>query len=144
MSCFPLYFLLHLFSSFSSYEAEIAYLEVNSEKTSSASEKGLQSGRKRALWGLPKKAERAACRINCDVCDKKSGCTPPSFRLSQLQNSDELRWVRSKGRFLSIGAAVISCRNERAPDGLVADAHLADGFLHLLLIKECPHALYLW
>ncbi|GFY84396.1 N-terminal nucleophile aminohydrolases (Ntn hydrolases) superfamily protein [Actinidia rufa] len=54
-----------------SYEAELAYLEVNSEKTSSASEKGLQSGRKRALWGLPKKAERTACRINCDVCDQK-------------------------------------------------------------------------
>ncbi|XP_057476478.1 LOW QUALITY PROTEIN: ceramide kinase [Actinidia eriantha] len=127
-----------------SYEAEIAYLEVNSEKTSSASEKGLQSGRKRALWGLPKKSERKACHINCDVCDREPTSTPPSCHLSLLQNSDESRWMRSKGRFLSVGAAVISCRNERAPDGLVADAHLADGFLHLLLIKECPHALYLW
>ncbi|CAD5333043.1 unnamed protein product [Arabidopsis thaliana] len=35
-------------------------------------------------------------------------------------------------------------RNERAPDGLVVDAHLSDGFLHLILIKDCSRPKYLW
>ncbi|KAF2611413.1 hypothetical protein F2Q70_00008128 [Brassica cretica] len=41
-------------------------------------------------------------------------------------------------------AAVMSNRNERAPDGLVVDAHLSDGFLHLILIKDCSRPKYLW
>ncbi|KAI8006522.1 Ceramide kinase [Camellia lanceoleosa] len=125
-----------------SYEAEIAYLDVKSEETSSASEKGLHSSRKRALWGLPKKSERAACRVNCDVCNTKPICT--SSCSMPTQNREDSKWLRSKGRFISIGAAIISCRNERAPDGLVADAHLSDGFLHLILIRDCPRPLYLW
>ncbi|KAG5558310.1 hypothetical protein RHGRI_008291 [Rhododendron griersonianum] len=120
-----------------SYEAEIAYLEVKSEESSSASEEVLRGSRKRALWGLPKKSERKPCRVNCNVCTSTSHPMP-------AHNAEGSRWLKSKGRFLSIGAAVISCRNERAPDGLVADAHLSDGFLHLILIKDCPHALYLW
>ncbi|KAG5033483.1 hypothetical protein JHK85_017465 [Glycine max] len=67
-----------------------------------------------------------------------------AISLTPHLNSEETRWARSKGRFLSVGAAVISCRNEKAPDGLVADAHLSDGFLHLILIRDCPHASYLW
>jgi ceramide kinase len=51
-------------------------------------------------------------------------------------------WVWSEGHFLSIGAAVILCRNEIAHDGLVADAHFSNGFLHLLLIRDCPLPLY--
>lgn len=86
----------------------------------------------------PNKSEGVVCRVNCTVCNKKSPQATPYSRL------EETRWLRSKGRFLSIGAAVISCRNERAPDGLVADAHLSDGFLNLILIKDCPHASYLW
>ncbi|GMP69844.1 hypothetical protein CsSME_00028945 [Camellia sinensis var. sinensis] len=125
-----------------SYEAEIAYLDVKSEETSSASEKGLHSSRKRALWGLPKKSERTACRVNCDACNTKPICTLSCSM--PTQNPEDSEWLRSKGRFISIGAAVISCRNERAPDGLVADAHLSDGFLHLILIRDCPRPLYLW
>lgn len=89
-----------------------------------------------------KKSERIICRANCNVCNTKpvysSRRSPPAV------SSPEARWLKSKGRFLSVGAAIMSNRNERAPDGLVADAHLSDGFLHLLLIRDCPHALYLW
>jgi ceramide kinase len=63
---------------------------------------------------------------------------------SDNYNNQDLKWSRSKGCFLSVGAAVISCRNERAPDGLVADAHLSDGFLHLILVKDCPRPYCLW
>lgn len=134
---FYLFSSYHLFSCFRSYEAEIAYLDVKSEESSSASEEVLRGSKKRALWCLPKKSERKPCCVDCNVCTSTS-------HPMMANNAEGSRWLKSKGRFLSIGAAVISCRNERAPDGLVADAHLSDGFLHLILVKDCPHALYLW
>lgn len=101
---------------------------------------GANAKRIKAFWGLSKESERIACRAKCDICNSTSVA-------SQIEKPDpkqKSNWVSVKGRFLSIGAAVISCRNEKAPDGLVADAHLSDGFLHLVLIKECPRAFYLW
>ncbi|KAM1368308.1 hypothetical protein PS1_001653 [Malus domestica] len=115
-----------------SYEAEVAYIEVRPEGKS-IPERGSLSGRKRPFWS-PNKSDQAICRVNCKVCSSTTPCSYPG----------ETKWSISKGKFLSIGAAVISNRNERAPDGLVADAHLSDGFMHLILIKDCSHALYLW
>ncbi|KAK7271560.1 hypothetical protein RJT34_27566 [Clitoria ternatea] len=127
-----------------SYEAEIAYLDVESDEINLTS--------KRNCWGsllrasrAPHMSERCICRINCKVCSEKPNHASVGVcSLTPHLNSEERRWARSKGRFLSVGAAVISCRNEKAPDGLVADAHLSDGFLHLILIRDCPHASYLW
>ncbi|OAY81230.1 Ceramide kinase [Ananas comosus] len=85
---------------------------------------------------LQKSPSRLICCENCAVC-AETATTANIY-------SESSRWVKSKGRFLSIGAAIMSCRNERAPDGLVADAHLADGFLHLILVRDCPRPYYLW
>ncbi|XP_030934645.1 ceramide kinase isoform X1 [Quercus lobata] len=127
-----------------SYEAEVAYIEVKSEEKNSTLERGRLSGRVRPLRSS-NKSERVICRVNCTVCNKKTDqVSMGSPRSVPYPPPEETRWLRSKGRYLSIGAAIISCRNEKAPDGLVADAHLSDGFLHLILIKDCPHALYLW
>ncbi|KAI3458341.1 hypothetical protein Pfo_015004 [Paulownia fortunei] len=125
-----------------SYEAEVNYLEVESEKGSLSPETDPQVN-SRMLWCLPQKPDRVSCRANCVVCNSKSNDTMVGSP-SLAPNLKGQRWSRSKGRFLSVGAAVISCRNEKAPDGLVADAHLSDGFLHLILIKDCPHPFYLW
>ncbi|XP_048326354.1 ceramide kinase isoform X2 [Ziziphus jujuba] len=127
-----------VFLKHSSYQAEVAYLEVKSEETNPTA-KGNLASLVQAL-GSPNVSERVVCRVNCNVCSMK----PMDTFACGSQPPGETRWVTSKGRFLSVGAAIISCRNERAPDGLVADAHLSDGFLHLILIKECPHAFYLW
>ncbi|OIT19668.1 PREDICTED: ceramide kinase isoform X1 [Nicotiana attenuata] len=125
-----------------SYEAEVAYVEVESEKKNIGLEKESSGNWTKGLWSLLKKSERVACRANCGICKTKAGHT--SARCPSLEPySKDSRWLKSRGRFLSVGAAVISCRNEKAPDGLVADAHLSDGFLHLILIKDCPHAFYL-
>ncbi|XVE63857.1 hypothetical protein DITRI_Ditri07aG0054900 [Diplodiscus trichospermus] len=126
-----------------SYEAEVACLGVELEKNSSISVGSRMFGK---VWSLKRKnSERIICRANCNVCNIKpvysSTRSPPR---TPCMSPQETRWLKSKGRFLSVGAAIMSNRNERAPDGLVADAHLSDGFLHLLLIKDCPHALYLW
>lgn len=130
--------------SFRSYEAEIAYLDVESDETNLTSKRNCQGSLLRALRA-PHKSERYICRINCKVCNEKPNlATTGVSSLTPHLYSEKRRWVRSKGRFLSVGAAVISCRNEKAPDGLVADAHLSDGFLHLILIRDCPHASYLW
>lgn len=125
-----------------SYQAEISYLEVKDEERNSNSE---INNRVNHAWesSSPSSSERVVCRVNCNICRTKPnhgyrGSTMPYSRLG------EKRWLKSKGRYLSVGAAIISCRNERAPDGLVADAHLSDGLLHLVLIRDCPHAFYLW
>ncbi|CAI5961305.1 unnamed protein product [Closterium sp. NIES-64] len=52
-------------------------------------------------------------------------------------------WRTVRGRFHSVGGAVISCRNDKAPDGVAAHAHLADGNLNLIMIRECSRAEYL-
>lgn len=116
-----------------SYEAEIAYLDVKSDKADTEFKEDDLNGRKESsCCGHRKKQKRVICRANCEVCNAHSLVI------------GESRWLKSKGHFLSAGAAVISCRNEKAPDGLVADAHLSDGFLHLILVKNCWHASYLW
>ncbi|XP_011076422.1 ceramide kinase isoform X2 [Sesamum indicum] len=125
-----------------SYEAEVNYLEIEPENSTSGSETDPRVSDS-ILWCLPRKPGRASCRANCAVCNMKSNeamVGSPSL----ARDLQGLRWSKSKGRFLSVGAAIISCRNEKAPDGLVADAHLSDGYLHLILIKECPHPCYLW
>lgn len=114
------------------YEAEVSYL--HNEEANPFTENGQNVPEQSS--NLKKKSERTICRTNCDVCKN-------STNNANIQ-PEESKWSQIKGRFLSVGAAVISCRNEKAPDGLVADAHLSDGFLHLILIKECPRPFYLW
>ncbi|XP_027190896.1 ceramide kinase isoform X2 [Cicer arietinum] len=126
-----------------SYEAEISYLDVGLEETNSTSKRNRESSLLQSLKAQ-RRAERCICRINCKVCNEKPNNAATEICSLTPHLYSEKRWVKSKGRFLSVGAAVISCRNEKAPDGLVADAHLSDGFLHLILIKDCTHASYLW
>lgn len=125
-----------------SYEAEVAYVQVESEKPSVDTKRGPWSGKMKALIGLSDPSIKGTCRAKCSVCNEKPiQSSAKSASIGPYKG--ESRWKKSKGRFLSVGAAVISCRNERAPDGLVADAHLSDGFLHLILVKDCPRARYL-
>ncbi|GAB4858835.1 hypothetical protein Ancab_010313 [Ancistrocladus abbreviatus] len=134
-----------VFLRHSSYEAEVAYLEVNSESKIPDAETDHQNGQLEEHHTKNENCEPVICRANCKICCTSSLHTDEEGQPSFLHSaSKRARWSNSRGHFLSVGAAVISCRNERAPDGLVADAHLSDGFLHLVLIKECHHTLYLW
>uniref|UniRef100_A0A0D3F8E6 DAGKc domain-containing protein n=1 Tax=Oryza barthii TaxID=65489 RepID=A0A0D3F8E6_9ORYZ len=129
-----------------SYEAKVAFLENGNTHSLTASAENNANG-VQTLQYHQNRHRKTICRTNCLICKG----TSTSEQNSEDENPDSSRtacetpkWVWSKGRFLSVGAAVISCRNERAPDGLVADAHLSDGFLHLLLIRDCPLPFYLW
>ncbi|KAL0913429.1 hypothetical protein M5K25_016890 [Dendrobium thyrsiflorum] len=125
------------------YEAEIGFLEA---KAVDADDETLVAGTHQTL--LPRRnPNKRVCLTKCSVCvgpTKSSQTLTSGSSCSSDGYAEDWRWLRSKGRFLSVGAAVISCRNERAPDGLVVDAHLSDGFLHLILVKDCPRPLYLW
>ncbi|KQK00599.1 hypothetical protein BRADI_3g50590v3 [Brachypodium distachyon] len=129
-----------------SYEAKVAFLENRSTPSLTASAENVADG-VQPLQSCQKRPRKTICRTNCSICKEtstsgqNSGDAIPDSSRMICKNP---KWVWSKGRFLSVGAAVISCRNERAPDGLVAEAHLSDGFLHLLLIRDCPLPLYLW
>ena len=138
--------LNNLWSFFRSYEAKVAFLETPNSNPLAASAEDYVTGAQ-PLQSHQRRPRRIICRTNCFVCNEAS--TPGQNSEDEVADSSRTicenpKWVWSKGRFLSVGAAVISCRNERAPDGLVADAHLSDGFLHLLLIRDCPPPLYLW
>lgn len=91
-------------------------------------------------------ALQVVCLANCAVC--ASG-----FDFSHVLNSESdtehvegkqaPTWKTCQTKFHSIGAAVMSCRNDKAPEGVAAHAHLADGLLHLILIRECSRPDYL-
>ncbi|CAH8279249.1 unnamed protein product [Arabidopsis lyrata] len=127
-----------IFLKHRSYEAEVTYEEAESENSKAS----LHSRSKTWPFRNTSRSEKILCRANCSICNSKVD----GNIVSTTPNScpEKTRWCRSKGRFLSIGAAVMSNRNERAPDGLVVDAHLSDGFLHLILIKDCSRPKYLW
>ncbi|KAL6911688.1 hypothetical protein ACP4OV_000493 [Aristida adscensionis] len=129
-----------------SYEAKVAFLETGNTHSLIASSEDVANDAQ-PLQHRQKRPRKIICRRNCFVCKEASTSGQKSEDAIPDHSQticDNPKWVWSKGRFLSVGAAVISCRNERAPDGLVADAHLSDGFLHLLLIRDCSLPLYLW
>ncbi|CAK9263449.1 unnamed protein product [Sphagnum jensenii] len=95
--------------------------------------------------------KKVICRVNCATCAKG-----PDFSHIVSQHSEEgyasnrrleglqaPKWQTRRGKFHSVGAAIMSCRNDKAPDGVAAHAHLADGFLHLILIRECSRPAHL-
>lgn len=128
------------------YEAEVSYVELpegmaNSNAVPHQSPEVVSWQRKLAKSRLSRKI----CRMNCGICAKGidfSDLDDSSSSSVALQKKP--RWRCSKGSFISVGAAVISCRNDKAPNGVAATAHLADGFLHLILVKECSRPAYLW
>lgn len=122
-----------IFSFSRSYEAEIKFLKTEEDVVN---KKGTQTSER-----FHENLKKVVCRANCNICNDTNDSA--DLDISNISSQDS-RWLQYRGCFLSVGAAVISCRNERAPEGLVAEAHLSDGFLHLILIKDCPRPFYLW
>lgn len=129
------------------YEAEISYIELPEMDmkmkvpSRSNSESSLLHRKAENTGGL----SRISCRLNCSICANGidfSEMDETAVASSHPQRGP--RWKHSKGSFVSVGAAVISCRNDKAPNGVAASAHLADGLLHLILVKECSRLAYLW
>lgn len=105
---------------------------------------------------------RAICTMGCMVCangqdfsrlarestveDESASGTPAASRPGSPPPAKPRAvptWRTIRGMCHSVGAAVMSCRNEKAPSGVAAHAHLADGHLHLILIRKCSRRQYL-
>ena len=52
-------------------------------------------------------------------------------------------WVTLEGEFNAIMAVVMPCRSDRSDSGLVPFAHMADGRIHLILVRKCSTLQYL-
>ncbi|KAL3686138.1 hypothetical protein R1sor_004160 [Riccia sorocarpa] len=139
-----------VFLKHKTYRAEVSFLELPQFH---ASFKRTSPGN--ALSKGPKRQSRAPniiCRVNCGICaqgmDLNHLFEDEDEDLEEQQDSGSWtstkpRWKCIRGSFHSVGGAVMSCRNDKAPDGLAAHAHLADGLLHLILIRECSRPAYL-
>eukprot|EP00249_Psilotum_nudum_P006309 c19625_g1_i1 orf=328-2562(-) len=135
-----------VFMQHKSYEAQVSYLELPGGTMDLLS---TQNGAgKEIASDISKNAKLSymiRCCVNCAVCSKGRDCSNLDERpVSTIPVSQTPRWQSVRGRFLSVGAAVLSCRNDKAPDGVAAHAHLADGLLDLILIKDCSRPAYLW
>ena len=52
-------------------------------------------------------------------------------------------WKTIEGEFNAIMAVVMPCRSDRSDSGLAPFAHMADGIIHLILVRKCSAAQYL-
>lgn len=52
-------------------------------------------------------------------------------------------WVTVEGEFSAIMAVVMPCRSDRSDSGLSPFAHMADGRIHLILVRKCSTLQYL-
>ncbi|KAG0568571.1 hypothetical protein KC19_6G029800 [Ceratodon purpureus] len=139
-----------VFMQLKSYEAEISFLDIPQKQSDPQTviPQGPWS-RNASFKSRHDHKNKVVCLANCAVC--ASG-----FDFSHVLNSDSdsergqhgegmqaPTWRTCHTKFHSIGAAVMSCRNDKAPEGVAAHAHLADGLLHLILIRECSRPDYL-
>ncbi|KAG0587968.1 hypothetical protein KC19_2G205600 [Ceratodon purpureus] len=139
-----------VFLKHKAYEAEISFLDIpqNESYPQQLKPQGPWT-RKKAFKPRHDVNKKVLCLANCAVCSS-------GFDFSHVLNSDSdtdavqqlvgmqaPTWKTCRAKFHSIGAAVMSCRNEKAPEGVAAHAHLADGLLHLILVRECSRPDYL-
>jgi ceramide kinase len=52
-------------------------------------------------------------------------------------------WHNISGRFISVMGATNCCANKKAPEGISPSAHLADGFIDLVVVRHTSRARYL-
>jgi Ceramide kinase C-terminal domain len=52
-------------------------------------------------------------------------------------------WKSIEGEFNAIMAVVLPCRSDRSDSGLAPFAHIADGIIHLIMVRKCSAAQYL-
>lgn len=63
--------------------------------------------------------------------------------MMRMQARPDGRWKTVTGRYKSIMAVVTPCRSDRSTLGLSPFSHLADGRIHLVLVKDCSVLQYL-
>lgn len=108
------------------YRGEVAFLPSDDEDNSPHDKKG--------------------CRIGCGVCSKrKSSKWRNKYKKSDLIDDDDSasRWRYSRGQFTAINAALVSGRCSRTVTGMSPAAHLGNGCIDLVLVRQCSRFDYL-
>ncbi|KAK3753980.1 hypothetical protein QZH41_000808 [Actinostola sp. cb2023] len=92
--------------------------------------------------------DNSRCRTGCFVC--KQAAEQPFYtdsydgkECSITQEIPGCKWKSIDGRFISVIAANMSCACAKSPEGLSPSAHLADGYMDLILIKHTSRFQYL-
>ncbi|CAL8471765.1 g11307 [Coccomyxa elongata] len=90
---------------------------------------------------------RRECRAECEVCGPgsptRAAGSDARFMTSSRRALDEGGWVNRQGRYKSIMAVVTACRSDMSVNGLAPEAHLADGRLQLVLVRDTSRFHYL-
>eukprot|EP00798_Chlamydomonas_sp_ICE-L_P020658 gene20658-27444_t len=71
-------------------------------------------------------------------CERPAVSDPPR-RLGLAPAGRPGQWVSVKGTYMSIMAVVMPCRSHMSKNGIVPDAHISDGRMHLVLLGQCSH-----
>ncbi|GAQ89220.1 Ceramide kinase [Klebsormidium nitens] len=129
---------LRTFLRHRTYEAEITYLERG--KTFDPSGTTSKPGHRRSN-------SRVVCRVACHVCSKAGDEEREAEAVGTTDLVGEYKpkalWRTLRGEYHSVAGAVMACRNDKAPDGISTFAHLSDGRMDLILIKDCSRLEYL-
>jgi ceramide kinase len=79
------------------------------------------------------KAAGAACALHTDVFAPSRG----------PMDTSSGNWHTIEGEFNAIMAVVMPCRSDRSDSGLAPFAHMADGIIHLIMVRQCSALQYL-
>jgi len=85
------------------------------------------------------KTAPSECKAACFWCQGQKNQDPSAESRKDIPQDVEV----VEGEFVSIMIAVMPCRSDKSPNGVVPHAHLSDGRLHLILVKKCPRWRYL-
>ncbi|KAK9833420.1 hypothetical protein WJX81_003514 [Elliptochloris bilobata] len=99
---------------------------------------------------LPAEPARAGARLECrspcalcGACGAAPAAAAAEFQARSHRALGEGTWRHVEGRFRSVMVAVSPCRSDMSARGLAPWAHLADGRLTLVLVRECSTLQYL-
>jgi ceramide kinase len=90
---------------------------------------------------------RKVCGARCELCRAAGAACPqhtdvfaPAQAFADMPAGN---WETIEGEFNAIMAVVLPCRSDRSDSGLAPFAHIADGCIHLIMVRKCSAAQYL-
>eukprot|EP01134_Creolimax_fragrantissima_P006790 CFRG6790T1 len=100
------------------------------------------------------RGQHGLCETNCTSCfvDMNETTAPHTTTTNGItrarphrKQEDEAQgqWEVLEGDFLCVNATVISCKCAKSPNGMSPHAHLSDGCMDLIVVRNCNRAQYL-
>jgi len=133
----------YAFVKHKTYSATVQYLPADEE-----------TGRRGDGEGCSASPSLRHCGSGCQICRQAVGATagelvvsevsPPWTRRSGELLEAEPRKVKTvEGKFKGLMCVVSPCRSDKSVHGILPHAHLADGCMWLIMVRQCNHLQYL-